>query len=168
VRPGVYSDFEFFNSDSFRIKARAIGIFNATPQYQIVAGVLYLDRLDLKILPAGGVIYTPNECTRWEILFPRPKFSQRLTTVGNTEFWGFVAGEYGGDSWTIERANGTEDFIDYNDLRVSVGVEWTTLTGYRGLFEVGYVFDREVIYQSRMPDFFVPDETFMLRGSLTF
>lgn len=168
VRPGVYGDFEFFNSDTFRIKARAIGIFNATPQYQIVAGVLYLDRLDVKILPAGGIIWTPNDCTRWEVLFPRPKLSQRLSTVGNTEYWGFIAGEYGGDAWTIQRASGAEDYFDYNDLRVSVGLEWTTLTGYRGLFEVGYVFNRQLIFQSNMPSTADPDDTVFVRGGLTY
>ena len=168
VRPGVYSDFEFFNSDSFRIKARALGIYNATPQHQIVAGVLYLDRQDVKLLPAGGVIWTPTDATRFEILFPRPKFAQRMTTIGNTEWWWFVAGEYGGDSWSVERAAGGEDFFDYNDLRVSAGFEWTTLSGYRGLVEVGYVFDREVIYKSGSPPFIEPDDTFMVRGGLTF
>lgn len=168
VRPGIYSDFEFFNSDSFRIKGRALGILNASPQFQYVGGIVYLDRMETKLLPAGGVIWTPTEATRWEILFPRPKLSQRLTTVGNTEFWWFVAGEYGGDSWSIERASGMRDRFDYNDLRVSMGLEWTSFPGYRGYFEVGYVFDREVVYESNMPDYFKPDETFMVRGGLNY
>jgi hypothetical protein len=168
IRPGIYSDFEYFNSDSFRLKGRALGILNASPQFQYVAGILYLDRMETKLLPAGGVIWTPNDAIRWEVLFPRPKLAQRLTTVGNTEFWWYVAGEYGGDSWTIERVGGLRDRFDYNDLRIIAGVEWTSFPGYRGYFEAGYVFDREVDYASNMPDFFEPDETFMLRGGLNY
>jgi hypothetical protein len=172
VRPGVYGDYEFFNSDTFRIKGRALGVFTPNPQFQWVFGVLYLDRLDLKLLPAGGLIWTPNECVRWEVLFPRPKFAQRLSVVGNTEFWWFVAAEYGGDSWTIERttgpAAGMEDYVDYSDFRVSLGLEWTTLSNYRGLLEVGYVFERELQFKSDLPSSIEPDETFMVRGGLSF
>jgi hypothetical protein len=172
VRPGVYGDYDFFNSDTFRIKGRALGVYTPNPQFQWVFGVLYLDRLHLKILPAGGLIWTPNECTRWEILFPRPKFSQRLTCVGNTEFWWFVAAEYGGDSWTVRRetgpATGLEDYVDYHDYRVSLGLEWTTLSNYRGLIEVGYVFERELEYKSGLPPQIQPDETFMFRAGFSF
>lgn len=172
VRPGVYGDYKFFNSDTFRIKGRALGVYTPNPQFQWVFGVLYLDRQNLKLLPAGGLIWTPNECTRWEVLFPRPKFSQRLSVVGNSEFWWFVAGEYGGDSWTIRRETGavvgTEDYVDYNDFRVSLGLEWTTLSNYRGLLEVGYVFERELRYESGMPSSISPDETFMVRAGLSF
>jgi hypothetical protein len=167
VRPGIYTDFEFFDSDAFRIKGRALGILNASPQFQYVAGIVYLDRLKTKLLPAGGVIWTPTDATRWEILFPRPKLSQRLTTVGNTEFWWYAAGEYGGDSWAIERDSGLHDQFDYNDLRVSLGIEWTSFPGYRGYFEAGYVFEREVIYKNG-PGSFDPDNTYMLRGGLTY
>ena len=169
VRPGLYGDFEFFNDKTFRIKARALGIYTPNPQFQWVFGVLYLDRMNLKILPAGGLIWTPHEGVRWEFLFPRPKFSHCLTTVGNTEFWWFVAGEYGGDSWTIERAfTGNEDYVDYNDFRVSIGLEWTTLSNYRGFVEFGYVFERELDYQVGPPDKIHPDETFMFRGGIAF
>jgi hypothetical protein len=171
VRPGVYGDYEFFNSDTFRIKARALGVFTPNPQFQWVFGVLYLDRLNLKILPAGGLIWTPNECVRWEVLFPRPKLAQRITTWGTTEFWWFVAAEYGGDSWTIERATvapGLEDYVDYSDYRVSLGLEWTTFSNYRGYLEVGYVFERELEYDSGLPASIEPDETFMVRGGISF
>ena len=37
---------------------------------------------------------------------------------------------------------------DYNDIRISVGTEWTTLGSWRGHLEVGYVFERE-LYTSK-------------------
>jgi hypothetical protein len=38
----------------------------------------------------------------------------------------------------------------------------------RGHFEVGYVFDREVLFRSGMPAEFNPDDTFMVRGGINF
>ena len=44
----------------------------------------------------------------------------------NSNVWGFVEGEYGGNTWTIERTQlgGFGDVVDYNDLRLSLGAEW--------------------------------------------
>lgn len=168
VRPGLYGDYDFFDSNTLRIKGRALGVFTPNPQFQWVFGVLYLDRENLKLLPAGGLIWSPNECVRWEILFPRPKLAQRLTVVGNTEWWWYVAGEYGGDSWTIRRASGIADYVDYNDFRASLGLEWTTLSSYRGFVELGYVFNRDLDYQSDLPPSISPDDTFMVRGGFSF
>jgi hypothetical protein len=168
VRPGLYSDFEDSDDDAFRLKARALGILTASPQLQIVAGVLYLDRTDIRLLPAGGVIWTPNEIQRYEILFPRPKLAWRLTTVGNTEWWWYVAGEFGGDTWSITRADGvTQDTVDYFDIRAIAGLEWNSFLGYRGNLEVGYVFNREFDYENTGPDF-EPGDTFMVRGGITY
>jgi hypothetical protein len=162
VRIGVYSDFNRINTDSIRLLGRALGVVTFSPQWQLALGVVYLDRLNVKILPAGGVIWTPNADTRYEILFPDPKLSQRLVTLGNTDVWIYLAGEYGGGSWTIERASGAADRVDYNDLRVLLGLEARGLSGWTAHFEVGYVFDREILYISPTPDV-TPDDTFMLR-----
>ena len=47
---------------------------------------------------------------------------------------------------------------------MSGGFEWETQTFIRGHFEVGYVFDREVVFESGDPPPFKPDDTFMIRG----
>lgn len=168
IRTGVYSDFEYFSSDSLRFIGRGLGVFILSPRFQIAAGVVYLDRNNVKLLPAGGIIWTPDEDTRFDIVFPNPRLSQRLTTIGNTEWWGYVAGEYGGGAWTIERLGDIQDRVDYNDLRVSLGLEWISIRGNRSWFEVGYVFDREVDFIDTATPDFKPDDTWMLRAGLTF
>jgi hypothetical protein len=167
VRGGVYSDFEEFNSDSFRLMGRGLGVLTFTPTAQVALGVVYLDRNRVKLLPAGGLIWTPNPDARYEIIFPYPKLSFRLTTIGTTEWWWFVAGEYGGGAWTVERL-GTNDHIDYNDLRAIVGLEWTGQSGLRGSFEVGYVFEREILFTEAPPPEFEPNDTVMVRGSIVY
>jgi hypothetical protein len=169
VRPGLHSDFENYSREAIRIQGRALGIFSISPQTQIVAGVLYLDRVDVKLLPAGGLIWTPNEDTRYEILFPRPKLAQRISTIGNTDWWAYIAGEFGGGSWEINTFSPPR-LLDYNDLRVMVGLEWINFTGLRGYFEAGYVFDRELVlsrpFAGRTK--FQPDDTFMLRAGIVY
>ena len=167
VRVGVYSDFSKVNSQSIRILGRGLGIITFSPQWQVAAGVWYLDRLTVKILPAGGVIWMPNQDTRFSILFPNPKISQRLWTIRNTDIWGYVAGEYGGGKWTVRRASGAGDVVEYNDLRALFGIEWFNLSGVRGNFEVGYVFDRHIIYRSGTPTAH-PSDTVLLRAGLTY
>ncbi len=167
VRVGVYSDFNSVNVRSLRLPSRALGIFTASPQWQFAAGIVYLDRLSVRILPAGGAIWTPNSDTRDEILFPYPKLAQRVTTWRNTDIWGYVAGEYGGNTWTIDRAVVGPDVVDYADLRLILGVEGVATQRLRGNIEVGYVFNRRLKYRSGTPTA-EPTDTVMLRAGLAY
>jgi len=170
ARVGVYTDFDTFSTDSIRIMGRGLGVLNLSPTLQAKLGVLYIDRNDIKILPAGGLIWDPSEDRHWEIFFPRPKFAQRLSTVGNHNIWAYLAGEYGGGAWTIVRDAGFKDSFDYNDFRAMIGVEWIPIakTGPSGFLEVGYVFKRELVYTSLLPGTFDLPDTFMLRGGFSF
>ena len=70
-------------------------------------GVWYLNRVEYKLLPTCGVVWSPNDNVRFDILFPNPKYSQRLTAMGDTEWWWYLSGVYGGDAWTIRRGPDT-------------------------------------------------------------
>ena len=99
-----------------------------------------------------------------------------MRDIGTTEWWWYVSGEYGGGAWTVTRSDdvlGTwpedpKDSVDYNDIRVILGTEWTTLGGMNGFFEIGYVFQREIVYVSRVPVNFNPENTLMLRAGVAF
>ena len=167
VRTGVYTDFNTFTTHSIRIMGRGLGIVTLTPTLQVAAGVVYIDRNLIKLLPAGGIIWRPSPDARYDILFPNPKLARRYTTIGTTDLWWYVAGEYGGGAWTIKRAGGGTDDVDYNDIRVSLGAETFALSGLHSFFEVGYVFDRQIIYRSATPEF-NPSNNVMLRAGLTY
>ena len=95
-----------------------------TPRLQVVVGGVYIDRLDLKFLPAGGIICTPHEKARYELVFPKPKLSRYLlTSARSNDWWMYFTAEYGDGSWTIERAAGFDDRIDINDIRLIGGLE---------------------------------------------
>ncbi|MFV2067435.1 MAG: hypothetical protein ACC645_10680 [Pirellulales bacterium] len=169
-RTGVYSDFTSAGSDTIRFMGRGLGIITLTPATQLSMGVVYLDRNKVKILPAGGVIWTPSPDRRWEIVFPNPKFANRFREIGTTQWWWYVSGEYGGGSWAIERnaISHGKDTVDYNDIRVMLGLEWIALSGVRGFVEVGYAFDRELVYRSFPPETLNLKETIMLRSGVSF
>jgi len=169
LRVGAYTDFQTFTTDSWRITGRGLAVVQLTPTFTLSGGIEYLDRIDIKLLPAGGVLWQPNPQTRFDIYFPRPKLAQYLSTVGTREIWWYVGGEYGGGSWTIERAaSGASDQIDINDLRITLGLEWKRDNRGLSYIELGFVFNRKVIYLDSPLDDFRPNDTFMIRGGLEF
>ena len=138
-RFGVFSDFETINSKSLRYQGRVTGMVNLSRQFKLVAGVLYADRARIKLFPTGGVIWIPREDIMLRLTFPNPKLSMRIYNTGRVEWWGYLHGDYGGGSWSI---NGVK--TDYNDIRIGLGVEFETLTKVGGFFEFGGVFNREI------------------------
>ena len=168
VRTGVWSDFDHIDSDSVRFLGRGLVKVALSPQAEILFGVVYLDRLRIKLLPAGGVYFRPTPEWDMYIVFPNPKIRKHMSTVGNTEWFWFVAGEYGGGSWSVDRS-GIPGRVDINDIRLTAGFEFETVNQIRGHIEIGYVFDREVIFaDSSMTPVFKPDDTFMLRTGFEF
>jgi hypothetical protein len=172
-RPGVYTDFETLDTDSFRFPGYGLIKYQLTERLQLKGGLEYLDRLQIQMLPAGGVLWTPSPQTRFDIYFPRPKLAQYFTTLGNQDLWWYVGGEYGGGSWTIQRDSGMTDRVDYNDIRVFLGIEFGPAQRMAnadpiGFFEGGFVFRREVIYAENPGDNFEPNESFMLRAGVSY
>jgi hypothetical protein len=170
VRIGVYSDFSGFTTDSVRILGTGLGVLALTPTTSLKLGATYLDRVDIKLLPAVGVLWIPNPRTRLDIFFPRPKLSFYLTTIGNTDLWTFFSAEYGGGSWTIGEAS-VDRRMDVNDIRVGGGLEWTHQFGLTGFVEAAYVFDRELYFAAGTPGVnqsFSLDDAIMIRGGLVY
>lgn len=164
---GVYSGFNTFTTDSLRLTGSGLLWYRMSPTMTLKFGAEYLDRIDLKLLPAGGLFITPNENLRMNLFFPRPKISRRIPNIGNTEVWAYVAAEYGGGSWTIRRTAGFSDQVDLNDYRATVGLEWIGVRGVTGFAEVGYVFQRELIYRSTDPLDAELGDTFMFRAGFS-
>ncbi len=166
---GVYSDFDATNFDSVRFQGTGLFVLGLTPTMALKGGVTYLDRVETKLLPAGGVLWRPNPQTRFDVYFPKPKLAQYLTTIGNTDVWWYLNGEYGGGSWTVSRLGaGADRRVDINDIRAGGGFEWTCQTGLRGFVEAAYVFNRELVFASGPISQLDLEDTFMLRGGLTY
>lgn len=172
-RVGAFTDFKTFNAQSIRYLGKVLGKVRLTPSSTFKIGAYWLDRNRIKLLPAVGILWVPNPDTRFDIFFPEPKLSHYVTTLGDKDVWWYVTGYYGGGAWTIERADGSSDEIDINDIRVALGVEWgknnLLRQGQRIAFaEAGYVFRRELIYRIRPQDNLDLQESFMVRAGFIY
>ncbi len=164
---GMYTDFDHVTTDSMRLTGVALGWIRMDNTTTFKFGAEYLDRLDIKLLPAVGFFMMPTADLKVDLFFPRPKIARRIPNSLNLEAWGYIGGEYGGGSWTIERIGGMGDQVDINDLRVFIGTEWLGRRGVTGFLEVGYAFERELFYKN-LPAAVSISETFMVRSGLAF
>jgi hypothetical protein len=165
VATNVFGDFE---ANEFRLTGKGLVIYDAIPErLQFIAGVLYLNRDNVEILPAGGIIWTPVDWTRLEILFPKPKFGLRLNCQPGYEDWIFTTAEFGGNTWPIIRVDGSRDNVTYADYRVLAGFERKLNGGAGYRLEAGYVFGREIRYTSTVGDF-DPKDTILIRGAIVY
>jgi hypothetical protein len=167
ARLGVFSAFDAVNSNSFRYPLKALGRVRCTPNSTARAGVYYLDRVKVKLMPAVGILWVPNPDTRWDIFFPEPKLSHYLTTHGDKDVWCYLTAYYGGGSWTIEQPDGSDDEVDINDVRIMLGFECgkseLIRQGFRSyFFEIGYAVNRELVYR------YNPQDDLDLADSLVF
>jgi len=171
VTPGVFSDFEQSTDEALRITGHGVLAWTCSPRLKLAVGVAYLDREDLGVLPVGGLIWTPRDDVRFELVAPRPRIARRIYWAGHfgdeVQDWIYIAGELGGGTWAVARANGTDDVLTYRDWRALLGVERKVIGGLDTRFEVGYVFSRSIEYTSGTPDF-DPPGTVLMRGVLTY
>jgi hypothetical protein len=171
VTPGVFSDFEHGTDDELRITGHGVAAWDSTPALRIVLGAAGVDRMSTDVLPVCGLIWTPHDDVKFELVFPHPRIARRIYLFGactdHVQDWIYVAGEFGGGIWAIERTGGAIDTVDYTDFRVFLGLERKIVAGLDTRLEVGYVFGRELRYESATPDLELAD-TVMLRGGVTY
>jgi hypothetical protein len=165
VVPSVFGDFE---AHEFRLTGKGLLIYDWIPdRLQFVGGVLYLNRENLRLLPAGGLIWSPAVWTRFELIFPKPKLALRWNVGLGYEDWIYSTAEFGGNTWPIIRTGGQQDNVTYLDYRILVGFERKLEGGAGYRLEAGYVFGRSISFTSGRGDF-DPQDTFMLRGGITY
>ncbi len=167
VTPGVSSDFHNMGSDSLRVTGHLLGIYAPSAQLQWLFGVVYLNREDVSLLPAVGLTWSPDDEHRVELVFPRPRFLHRLSKNGDYERWSYLAAEFGGGSWAIERANNTDDVVTLSDYRLMTGMEYKRPNNREFFWETGLVFSRSVEYTSGIGDY-NPASTMLIRAGSKF
>jgi len=167
VSPGIYSDFQQIGDEALRITGHGFASYDWSETLRLVLGIAYLDRNDVSLLPAAGFIWTPHEDVRFELVLPRPRVAFRPIYTGDSEDWIYVAGEFGGGSWEIERTSGAIDQLTIRDYRAILGWERKHTGGHATRVEFAWVFGREFEFESATPDFDA-DSTVMIRGGVTY
>lgn len=165
---GLYSDFSGSGSRGFRVTGRAIVVKTVSDRLKWSAGVLYLGRENLKAVPVAGLIYTPEDHVKIELLVPRSRIARRVAWVGTREHWMYFGLElFGGNSWAIEQSGGAEDIVVYKDNRLIFGYETKAPGALAGRVEAGYVFARHLEFDND-PATLDPGGTMLLRVGLTY
>lgn len=145
--PSLFSDLKEFQ-DSFRMVGRGLAFYRWSSELQLAGGFLYLGRKDIVALPAAGFIYTPTDDVKLDIMFPKPRVGYRYHHDGDRERWVYVTGELGGGTWAVQRASGDADLLTYRDLQLLLGIESKQPGALNWQLEGGYVFSREIDYDS--------------------
>lgn len=165
--PSYYGDFANDSSDAWRVTGRALAAWDWSPTTKVVFGTLILGRDDYFAIPVVGAILTPAPEVRAELVIPRPRLKYRIRDDDVAAHWTYLGGEFGGNTWAIDRAGGIADKFTYSDLRLVVGYERVAVRGLSARAELGWVFNREIEYRSGIPGF-SPTDTLLLRGELSY
>jgi hypothetical protein len=171
LTPGVWSDFEQSSHEAFRMPGHGAAAWTWTDHAKIVLGAAYLDRPDVNVIPVGGIVWTPNDDVKYELLFPYPKIAHRILDERQDgreiETWAYFKMEFLGDAWAIHHSNGSDDVVLFRDWRFIFGVERKQIRGFGARLEAGYVLGRHIQFSGPEPDF-DPTDTLLLRGVLMY
>lgn len=164
VSPGWYSDFKNDTPQALRVTGHGFGAWEADEDLRVVAGVIYLDRYDVNILPAGGLLWTPADDKRFELIFPRPRLAWRIAERPRASHWLYLAAEFGGNQWAMQSTTGQNQIIVIRDYRLLAGWERRPANlGISWRLEMGWVTGRTVQYYLSDEPAFYPSDTLLAR-----
>jgi len=167
LTPGVYGDYRQSSPKAFQLTGWGLVDYKLTNTWTVVAGAAVVRQLDMRVLPVGGLIWTPNADSRLELLVPRSRYVRKVRSFdGGGGAWVYSAFQYGGGSWAVTLPDDTTALVTISDLRAILGLEWFRNRSMAGVAEVGYVFAR-TISANRVPEF-NPSDTIMLSAGATF
>jgi hypothetical protein len=166
LTPGLYGDFENFNGKTFQLTGWILGNYQLSENSLLVGGAAYVRQLNQSLLPIGGIIWTPTDDWRLELIVPTPKISRRILQADSSSMWCYVAGQYGGGSWAIADTTDSNVLLAYSDLRLLLGIESFQSNGLQYSLDVGYVFARNLSVDD--VSIFDPQDTVLLQASLAY
>jgi hypothetical protein len=166
--PSINTDFQSgLAREALNLDGNAMLFYRASPQWMLVLGAGFWDRVDKIVLPYAGVVWNPNDLWELRLLFPKSRISYFLGNIGPAAHWLYASGEYHVESYQIEQASvaGNQQ-VQIQDWRVAVGLRSEHVT-YDKFIEVGYVFGRNVDFKNTTPGFTIND-TLMIRAGVKF
>ncbi len=149
VRPAIRSDFTT-DDNALRVFGLGLLIYECiAQQLSLSFGAVYLDRADLSVLPAVGLVWTPRPQSRLELQFPRSRFAHRIAKNGAaSETWSYLSAGIGGNTWAVTRASGETDELTLSDIRLLAGLEKIVAGGGGWFVEAGWAFNRKIEYEA--------------------
>lgn len=167
ITPGVYGDYRSWNPRAFQLTGWGVVDLRVAERFSLVAGAAVVRQLDLRVLPVGGLIWSPRDDMRLELLVPRSRWAWRLAAdPAGGGAWGYLACQFGGGTWAVTMPDDSTAVVTSSDLRAVVGLEVFRSRTMAGVGEVGYVFSR-TISANGIPEY-NPADAVMLQLGATF
>jgi len=165
---GVYSDLEGGSpADGLRISGGSLFTYECNPDVQLVFGTAWINLENRSMLPIGGIVWYPRDDVLMELIFPEGRVSTRLAENSEGSRWLYLGWGFFGRTWHVERLSGDDENATYQDWRLSLGMEWRSMSGMTAFTEAGYVFNRELEFESGAGTY-DPGSVIMLRGGVHF
>ncbi len=154
VTPSINTDFDgTTTSDAWNIDSRGAFIFQTNRYWQVVLGYQYWDRLNDRLLPYGGLVYT-DDFWEWRLTFPEARVSLFLGNEYLWSKWLYARLEYHVEAYEVSNRIGGREIreqVELEDWRALVGLRMNT-GRFDWFLEGGWVFEREVEFK-RSPGF---------------
>jgi len=164
VTPSVRSDFTT-NDGAVRLFGLGLVNWQKSDALMCSAGVLYLGRADLPLLPVFGFTYQPSPTWRFEAMMPRPRIAHRLWKQGGeAEGWGFFSASIGGNTWAVTRENGQSDLLTLSEIRLFGGYEVLRPGGRGYVIEAGLALGRKIEYERPLTNVSLNNGVFIQAG----
>lgn len=153
--PSFNSDLEGSSSgDAWNLDGRGAVFFQLDQYWQVALGLQYWDRVNDRILPYGGLIYT-DDFWEWRFTFPEARVNLFLGSEYLWAKWLYVRAEYHIEAYEIDTqlAGVTErEQVELRDWRALIGLKMDT-GYYDWFFEGGWVFGRDVRFSETPANF---------------
>lgn len=166
--PSINTDFQNgLSSNAWNFDSRGIIFFRTTPNFMLAAGAGFWDRVNDKVIPYAGFVWTPDDRWEWRLVLPQPRVSYFLGTPWGFATWLYARAEYHVEAYEIQlQTTGVREKVELEDWRALIGIRndngW-----YSSFIEGGWVFGREVDFKNGTPGFDI-SSGFITRAGLRF
>ena len=144
--PSFGTDFEAgLGSNAWMYDARAVLFYRVSPRYLLVLGAMYWDRVDDRVLPYAGVVFSPNQYVEVRALFPKSEVSLFLGAPCGIPQWLYIAGEYHIEAYQVSSLKGR---FQTEDWRAVIGVR-SEHAAMPSFLEAGIVFGRDLQFADK-------------------
>lgn len=166
--PSINTDFEDnLTSKAWNIDGHAMAFFRPDAYITYVLGAGYWDRVNDKVIPYAGIIWTPDDRWEWRLVFPDMRVSYFCGNELGLGCWLYVRAEYHIEAYEIQLpTTGAREQVEVEDWRALMGIRKDN--GWFGMFlEAGWVFGRNVAFLNGTPGF-DPTTGFITRAGVHF
>ncbi len=144
VIPSFYGDSWSFESSSFRIPSRYVGIYRPNDQWTWLGGIEIFPKYQDKVLPILGVVYTPNDRLSFDLNLDNPNISYSL----NNKIDLFLEGRFSVDEFVVEKDNASDVILRYTESRLGSGIKFKINKSMNVSLSAGEVLNNVLKYRN--------------------